>query len=241
MQQMSKKFCILVVDDDVRILNFIRSKLEASGYALLVATDGQQALSQVRTGEPDLIILDLMMPGMSGFDVLKEMRDFSMVPIIILSARDSTSDKVKGLSMGADDYLPKPFNPDELLARIEAVRRRLDPAQNRLVPIEPMLIGGISIDFRKHTVNVGGQEKYLTHIEWQLLNELAHHIGCLLTYEDLLTRIWGPEYRDDAQLLRTWISRLRSKIEIDANGALIRTIPKAGYILDQPGEQDSQA
>ncbi len=178
-------------------------------------------------------------PGISQlqqylFCVLAELRSFSVAPVIILSARDSASDKIKGLSLGADDYLPKPFNPDELLARIEAVRRRLDPAQNRLIPVEPMAIGSITVNFRKHTVTVGGEEKYLTRIEWQLLNEFAHHVGCLLTYEDLLGRIWGPEYRDDAQLLRTWISRLRSKIEMNADEPLIRTVPKAGYIMEPP-------
>ncbi len=231
---MTKKFKILAVDDDTRILNFIRLKLEASGYTVFTAASGEIALTQAQAEEPDLIILDLMMPGISGLEMLTKLRSFSTVPVIILSARDSASDKIKGLGLGADDYLPKPFNPDELVARIEAIRRRLDQSQNRLVPNEPKVIGPLSVDFRKHSASVNGVEKYLTRIEWQLLSEFARNTGCLLTYEELLTRVWGPEYRDDAQLLRTWISRLRSKIDTSPEAELIHTIPKTGYIMNPP-------
>ena len=184
--------------------------------------------------EPDLMILDLIMPKMDGLDTLKKMRTFSKIPVIILSARGDDTDKIKGLSLGADDYLPKPFNPDELLARIEAIRRRLEPAE-RLTSPESLTVEDITINFKKHLVLARDTEVYLTRIEWLLLSELVKNAGRLMTYEDLLSRVWGPEYRDDVQLLRTWVSRLRNKLEKDpGNPTLIRTIPKIGYIIDQP-------
>ncbi|MFH1002584.1 MAG: response regulator transcription factor [Chloroflexota bacterium] len=229
-----KPFRVLVVDDEPRIITFLRSKLKASGYEVLTAGNGLEALEQVRAQEPDLVVLDLLMPRMDGLEVLKELRSFSPVPVIILSARGHDTDKIKGLSLGADDYLPKPFNPDELVARIEAVKRRV-VSTARQDPLDTVALGEVAIDFRKRQVSVGGEERYLTRIEWLLLSELAHQAGRLLTYEALLTRVWGPEYRDDVQILRTWMSRLRNKLESDpANPTLIRTIPKAGYIIDQP-------
>ena len=229
-----KRFCILVVDDEERILNFLRSKLKALGYEVLTARNGLEALEQAQAQEPDLIVLDLLMPRMDGFETLKELRSFSAVPVIILSAKGADVDKIKGLGLGADDYLPKPFNPDELVARIEAVKRRLEPSERRKTA-ELFSLGDVTIDFKKHSVVLKGEEKYLTRIEWLVLSELARNAGRLMLYEELLTRVWGPEYRDDVQLLRTWVSRLRSKLERDANNPrLIRTIPKTGYIIDQP-------
>jgi two-component system KDP operon response regulator KdpE len=229
-----KVFRILVVDDEERILNFLRSKLRASGYEVLTASNGFQALEQAQAQEPDLIVLDLIMPKMDGFETLKKLRSFSTVPVIILSARGANADKIKGLGLGADDYLPKPFNPDELVARIDAVRRRLEPAERRKIP-ELFPLGDVTIDFKRRSVVVRGEEKSLTRIEWLLLSELARNAGRLMLYEELLTRVWGPEYRNDVQILRTWISRLRRKLERDPNNPkLIRTIPKTGYIMNQP-------
>ena len=229
-----KQFRVLVVDDEERILNFLKSKLKVSGYEVLTASNGVEALEQVQAQEPDLVVLDVMMPKMDGFETLKELRTFSSVPVIILSAKGANADKVKGLALGADDYLAKPFSPDELVARIEAVRRRLASAENRKV-YEQLSLGDLTIDFKKRLVIVKGEEARLTRIEWLLLSELARNAGRLMLYGELLTRIWGPEYRDDVQILRTWISRLRSKIERDPNNpALIRTIPKTGYMIDQP-------
>jgi len=229
-----KRFRILVVDDEQRVLNFLMSKLRASGYEVLTAGSGPEALEQAQTEEPDLIVLDVLMPQMDGFETLKELRSFSAVPVIILSARETNSDKIKGLSLGADDYLQKPFNPDELVARIEAVRRRLHSAEMRKIP-DKLSLGEVSIDFRKRNVVASGEEKYLTRIEWLILSELAHNAGHLMLYEELLTHVWGPEYRDDVQLLRTWISRLRHKLEKEPDSPrLIRTIPKTGYIIDAP-------
>jgi two-component system KDP operon response regulator KdpE len=174
------------------------------------------------------------MPKKDGFETLKELRTFSPVPVIILSAKGSQEDKIKGLGLGADDYLAKPFSPDELVARIEAVRRRLAPGEKRKT-LEQFSLGNVTIDFKKHHVLVKEEEVYLTRIEWLLLSELAQNAGSLILYSDLLTRVWGPEYRDDVQILRTWISRLRNKLEIDpTQPAFIRTIPKTGYTIDQP-------
>ena len=228
-----KQFRILLVDDEERILNFLKTKLKGAGYEVFTAGNGKEALEQVQAQEPDLIVLDMMMPVMDGFETLQELRTFSSVPIIILSARGSDVDKIKGLNMGADDYLPKPFNPNELVARVEAVRRRL-PSQ-RQKDLDVFASGDIVIDFRKRSVIRGGKEKQLTRIEWLLLSELAHNAGRLLLYEELLSRVWGMEYRNDVQLLRTWISRLRNKLEEDPDKPqLIRTVPKGGYIIDQP-------
>jgi len=229
-----RRFRILVVDDDERILNFLRSKLRASSYDVLTASSGREGLEQAQGQEPDLIVLDVLMPGMNGLEMLRELRSFSMVPVIILTAKGEDADRIKGLRLGADDYLPKPFNPDELVARIEAIGRRVNSGGRQEVP-EVFAVDGVVIDFKKHSVSVRGEYKYLTRIEWLLLSELARHAGRLLLYGEFLTSVWGVEYRDDVHLLRTWISRLRHKLETDPrNPRLIRTITKAGYIMDQP-------
>ncbi len=229
-----KNFRILLVDDEARILKFLVARLRASGYEVITAGDGEQALEQVREQEPDLVVLDLILPGKSGLQTLEELRFFSAVPVIVLSARGGDADKIKGLELGADDYLAKPFNPDELVARIEAVRRRLEHAEGRKTT-ESLSLPGLTIDFKRRSVRVNNEEKHLTRIEWLLLSELALNAGRLMLYEDLLTRIWGAEYRDDVQLLRTWVSRLRYKIEKDPqNPVIIRNIAKTGYIMDQP-------
>jgi DNA-binding response OmpR family regulator len=227
-----RQFRVLVVDDEQRILNFLSSKLKASGYEVLTASNGIEALEQIEAQEPDLVVLDILMPKKDGFETLKELRTFSPVPTIILSAKGTNADKVKGLNLGADDYLAKPFSPDELIARIEAVRRRLSPDETRRIR-DQLSLGDLAIDFKKRLVTIRGKKIRLTRIEWLLLSELAQNAGNLMLYSDLLTRIWGPEYRDDIQILRTWISRLREKIESEpSNPKLIRTIPKTGYIMD---------
>jgi two-component system KDP operon response regulator KdpE len=176
----------------------------------------------------------MMMPEKDGLETLKEIRDFSAVPVIVLSARGADADKIKGLEVGADDYLSKPFNPDELLARIKALRRRFEPAEARKT-LGTLSFEDLTINFENRAVTVGGEEKYLTNIEWLLMSELARNTGRLVTYSYLLSRVWGAEYRDDVQLVRSWVSRLRHKIEKDPdNPRLIRTLPKAGYIMNQP-------
>jgi len=229
-----RQFRILVVDDEERIVNFLRSKLKASGYQVLTASNGLEGLEQAQAQEPDMIVLDLLMPKMDGLEMLKELRTFSAVPVIILTAKGADADRIKGLQLGADDYLPKPFNPDELVARIEAIRRRLELFERRKIP-EIFNLGPVTIDFKRHSVRVRDDEQYLTRTEWLLLSQLINNAGRLMLYDVLLTHVWGPEYRDDVQLLRTCISRLRSKLEDDpTNPKLIRTIPRTGYIIDQP-------
>jgi two-component system KDP operon response regulator KdpE len=227
------KFTILLADDEERIVNFLKAKLKIAGYDILVATNGAEALEQFKTHKADLVILDLIMPTMDGFEVLKELRSFSSVPVIILSAKRADVDKIKGLHLGADDYLPKPFNPDELLARIEAVKRRIEPVERRKTN-ETLTFGDVVMDFKTHSILVKGRNEYLTRIEWLLLSELAQNAGRVMLYEELLSRVWGPEYRNDVQLLRTWISRIRSKLEEKADEPkLIVTMPRVGYILKQ--------
>jgi two-component system KDP operon response regulator KdpE len=228
-----RQYRILIVDDEPRILNFLTTKLHTSGYEVITANNGVSAIEQAQAQEPDLIVLDVVMPRMDGFQTLKELRTFSSVPVIFLSARGTDVDRIKGLGLGADDYLAKPFSPDELVARIDAVRRRTDSPANRKVQ-EQYIVGDLKIDFAKRTVSINGKEVRLTKIEWLLLSELIQNTGRLMLYEELLSRVWGPEYRDDVQLLRTWISRLRYKVEKDpARPTLIRTMPKTGYIIDE--------
>ena len=228
-----KRFSILLVDDEERIINFLKTKFKLLNYEVFTAGNGVEAIEQVQGQEPDLVVLDVIMPKMDGFQTLKELRSFSPVPVIMLSARGDDSDRIKGLGLGADDYLPKPFNPDELVARIEAIRRRLNSPERKNTPKE-LIVHGLNINFDERRIIVRGKEEKLTKIEWLLLNELAGNAGHLMVYYDLLARVWGPEYRDDVQILRTWVSRLRQKIEIDpAIPKIISTVPKTGYIFNK--------
>jgi DNA-binding response OmpR family regulator len=227
-----KQFCVLIVDDEPRVVKFLKLRLQASGYEVLTAANGTEALEQVQSQDPDLILLDVVMPGMDGFEILKQVRALSSVPVIILSAKEEDTDKVRGLKLGADDYLAKPFNPDELAARIEAIKRRMAPAPDHKV-IDPITLGDITVNLKKHTVIVAGEEIPLTRVEWLLLSELARNAGRVMLYGELLTKIWGPEYRDDVQILRAWLSRLRRKIEREpGRPTIIRTVSKTGYIID---------
>ena len=235
-----KRFTVLIVDDDERIISYLGARLRTAGYNVLAAPDGLQALEQMRSKDLDLVVLDLMMPQMDGLETLREMRAFSSAPVIFLTAKGSDEDKIRGLRLGADDYIAKPFNTDELVARIEAVKRRVEPADRRKT-LGVFTHGNIVIDFNKRIVTVDGEAKDLTRIEWMLLTELVQSLGRFMTYEELLTRVWGREYRGDVQLLRTWISRLRGKLEKDNdNPPLIHTIPKAGYIIQPPGLEENK-
>jgi DNA-binding response OmpR family regulator len=229
-----KRFTILITDDDEQVLDFLKPKLRNAGYNVLTAGNGIEALEKVKIEEPNLLVLDLIMPKMDGFETLKELRNFSAIPVIVLSGRGADTDKIKGLELGADDYLSKPFNPDELISRIQAVRRRLEPAETRK-NLQSLFFEELTVEFDKHLIIVGGEEKKLTNIEWLLLSELARNAGRLVTYHHLLTTVWGAEYRDDVQLVRAWMSRLRRKIEKDPDSStLIRTFSKVGYIMNLP-------
>jgi two-component system KDP operon response regulator KdpE len=230
---MNKKMVVLVVDDEERIVYFLKSKLRVSGYEVLTAGNGKEAFEQFHNNNLDLIVLDLVMPEMDGFEFLKELRRFSSVPVIILSAKSEDVDKIKGLTLGADDYLQKPFNPNELIARIEAINRRLaSPAAGKSPDL--ITLNNIHIDFQAHIADVRGKEEHLTRLEWLLLREFTKNIGHVITYEELLTKVWGPEYRNDVQILRTWVNRLRNKLEENPQDPrLIRTVSKVGYIFSK--------
>jgi DNA-binding response OmpR family regulator len=231
---MIKKMVVLVVDDEERIIYFLQSKLRVSGYEVLTARNGKEAFEQFHNNNPDIIVLDLVMPEMDGLEFLKELRAFSDVPVIILSAKSEDVDKIKGLTLGADDYLQKPFNPNELIARIEAISRR-PKSSKKSKTFETLTLHGIHIDFQARTVLVKGNEEHLTRLEWLLLGELVQNMGHVVMYEELLTKVWGAEYRNDIQILRTWINRLRNKLEENPQEPkFILTVPKVGYICKNP-------
>lgn len=228
---MLKNIRILLTDDDQRFQNDIKEKLVNVGYEVIVAFNGQEAIERAQAQEPDLILLDILMPHIDGFQVLQELREFTNVPVIILSSKTLDSIRIKGLNLGADDYIVKPFNFDELDVRIKAIlnrTRNLRSGDNT----EILTTENITIDLNKQSVTIKGKTVFLTLIEWQLLTELMLNPGKLIQYEQLLVKIWGPEYKNDIQLLRTWISRLRKKIEKDIDRPLIRTIRKTGYIFE---------
>jgi two-component system, OmpR family, KDP operon response regulator KdpE len=218
---------VLVVDDEPQILRALRAALRGHGYDVQTAADGEEALDLLALRPPDVVILDLVMPGKSGFDVVREVRTWSRVPIIVLSARGEERDKVIALDLGADDYLTKPFSMNELLARIRvALRHRPEMAAT-----EPVVRAGlVTVDLARRTISRAGTEVHLTPTEWQLLAELAREPGKVLTQRMLLQRVWGPEYSDEAQYLRVYINQLRRKLESDpAHPRILITEPGVGY------------
>jgi DNA-binding response OmpR family regulator len=229
-----RKRLILVVDDEPAILRLVRATLQAAGFAVATAGRGEEALPLVEDERPDLVVLDLMMPGMDGFETLRCIRAGSQVPVIMLTARAGDADKLRGLHGGADDYVTKPFNPDELVARVEAVLRRAGGA----APVgggSRLRYPGVEIDLERRRVAVGGEEVRLSRTEWELLAQLAGNAGRVMLHGELLSRIWGPEFRDEVHYLRTWVSRLRAKLEPDDDSpALITTFPGLGYRLEAP-------
>jgi two-component system KDP operon response regulator KdpE len=228
------KRLILVVDDEPAIVRLVRATLQADGYAVATASRGEEALEFLDEQRPDLIVLDLMMPGIDGFETLRRIRTQSQVPVIMLTARSADIDKLRGLEGGADDYITKPFNPDELAARVAAVLRRsgsLAPSGGRTVLRYP----GVEIDLERRRVMVDGEEARLSKTEWELLAQLAGNVGRVLMHAELLTRIWGPEFRDESHYLRTWVSRVRAKIETNPDHPpIITTFPGLGYRLEAP-------
>lgn len=225
-----RKPTVLVVDDEPRIVRFVRAELESAGFRVLTAFNGIAAMDTVSSETPDLVVLDVIMPGLDGFDVLRRIRASSSVPVILLTARGSDADKVRGLDLGADDYLTKPFSPDELSARVRAVLRRTSSGKE--APAARLQVGDLVVDYERRRVMVHGREVQMSRTEWQLLQQLALNAGKVMLHEDLLVRTWGPEYRDDVEYLRVWVSRLRRKIEDDpARPHYLRTVPGVGYML----------
>ncbi len=220
---------ILIVDDEPRIRDFVRINLEIEHYDVIEASNGIEALDQLREHLPDLVVLDVMMPEMDGFETLKAIRDVSTVPVIMLTVRQDEQDRIRGLDLGADDYIAKPFNPRELLSRIRALlRRSLLPPPARKTEIVVDL--DLKIDFSRREVIVRGKKVVLRPTEYRLLYHLVNNAGHLLTHETLLSKVWGREYRDEAHYLRLYITYLRQKIEKDpAHPQYILTERGVGY------------
>ncbi len=220
---------ILVVDDELSIIKFLRANLEAKGYEVLAAVDGVEALQTIEMELPDLVILDIMMPKMDGFEVCRRLREWSQTPIIMLSARGDESDKVKCLDLGADDYITKPFGASELIARVRAVMRRTEATAT--VPTQPSFTSGdLKINFVKRQVTVAGKEVRLTPTEYNLLQEFVLNAGKVLTHTHLLNKVWGSEYREEREYLHVFVRRLRAKIEPDpTNLRYITTVSGVGY------------
>jgi two-component system KDP operon response regulator KdpE len=224
-----KKTRILIVDDELSILKYLRANLEAEGYEVLMAKDGAQALQTLEAELPDLVVLDIMMPEMDGLEVCRRLREWSQLPVIMLSARDDESDKVQCLDLGADDYITKPFGKDEFIARVRAVMRRAESA-SPTPTISSIKSGDLEINFSKRKVTVNAKEVELTSTEYALLKELALNAGKVLTYTQLLHKVWGPDYADEREYLHVFVSRLRAKLESDPkNPRYITTVSGVGY------------
>jgi len=223
-----QKTKILIVDDEPQILRALRVGLLAHGYDVVSAADGEEALDKAATELPDAVILDINMPRLSGLDVCKALREWSAVPIIVLSVRDAERDKVAALDLGADDYLTKPFGTDELLARLRVALRH---AQREAGPMEPIVrVGSVMIDLARHIVKRGEDEVRLTATEYNLLAYLATNAGRVLTHTQILEHVWGPGYKDETQNLRVYVSQLRRKLDPDSvQPQMITTEPGVGY------------
>ena len=219
---------VLVVDDQPQIQKLVSVNLQARGYAVNVAGTGEEALQLFKPGDYDLVILDLILPGIGGIDVCAAIRQLSDVPIVVLSAREDEELKVRALDTGADDYVTKPFSQEELLARVRAVMRRAKAGASD--PTQEIRIKDLTIDLQGRRAFVGGADMHLTRTEFALLAELAQSPEAVLTHENLLARVWGPEYRDSSHYLHVYLGRIRKKLgpELDS---LLETVPGVGYIL----------
>jgi two-component system KDP operon response regulator KdpE len=217
---------ILVVDDEPRMIRFIRMNLELEGYQVIEASNGIEALDQVRKHLPDLAIMDVMMPKMDGFETLRLLREISTVPVVLLTVKSDEEDRIRGLELGADDYVTKPFSPRELVSRVNAVLRRADwpaPTPRTVLRIDERL----AVDFNRHQVIVEGERIDLRPTEYRLLNHLIQNAGWVVPHDTLLAKVWGYEYRDETHYLRLYINYLRKKIEEDP--------AKPKYILTERG------
>lgn len=229
------KECILIVDDEPKLVRLVREILTATGYSVMSAVRGKVAIEMVALDKPDLIILDIVLADdIDGFEVARRVREFSSVPIIMLTAKAREDDMLQGFKTGADDYLTKPFSSKELLARVSAVLKRTRNAEVETGDGE-IVCGDLHIDLARRQVKVGANEVRLTRTEYNLLLELAQNLNKVLFHEQLLTKVWGSEYRDDVDYLRAYIRYLRQKIEPDpANPQMILTSRGVGYLLSCP-------
>lgn len=219
---------ILIVDDEPQIRRFLRISLEINGYRVSEAASGEEAIVRTAQLRPDAVILDMGLPDMDGLEVLKRLREWTQTPVIILSVRDSDTDKVAALDAGADDYLTKPFSVEELMARIRTAQRHAQPQQDEAI----FTSGRLQVDLTRRLVTVAGEPVKLTPTEYALLRLLIQHAGKVLTHQQILRSVWGPEYVHETHYLRVYFAQLRQKIE--ANPALpeiILTEPGVGYRL----------
>jgi len=220
---------ILVVDDEERMARFIRLNLEQDGFQVVEAYRGMQAIQALRDHMPDLVILDVMMPDLDGFEVLRMIREINTVPVIMLTAKGEEDDRIKGLELGADDYITKPFSPRELVSRVKAVLRRNEVASGSprdVIQVDDRL----KIDFGRREVWVGDQLVKLRPTEYRLLYHLVQNAGWVMTYDQLLSKVWGYEYRDEPHYVRLYINYLRQKLEEDpSNPKYILTERGVGY------------
>ncbi|HHY99176.1 MAG TPA: response regulator [Firmicutes bacterium] len=231
MESKGKGAKILVVDDEAQIRRLLNVALTAHGYQVEEANCGQDAIARAATAHPDLVVLDLGLPDMEGLEVIKRVREWSQIPILILSVRGREEDKINALDAGADDYITKPFGMGELLARIRVAMRHVAKPED-----EPIIsVGDLTIDLSKRLVTMKGQEVKLTPIEYDILKTLASYAGRVITHRQLLRLVWGPEYEMETHYLRVYIGQLRRKIEPDpARPKYIVTEPGVGYRLNSP-------
>ncbi len=237
----SRKLSILVVDDDIRILRIMQRTLELEGYRVLSASNGKTALDAFFEQEtPDMILLDIMMPDMDGYTVCRHIREFSQVPIIMVTAKSNLEEKVQGLDAGADDYVTKPFSSSELAARVKAVLRRTKLWDER--PQPTFYSHDLTVDFARHKVTLGNQEVNLTATEYKLLSYLIRNAGRVATPDQILEKVWGEEYVGELHLLRVTMARLRQKLSDNVkNSKYILTRPGIGYTMTEQSKTYSRS
>jgi DNA-binding response OmpR family regulator len=222
---------ILVVDDEPRYVRLMEANLISEGYEVLKTYDGQSSVEMVAEDQPDLVLLDVMMPGLSGFETCERIREFSSIPIIMVTAKGEEQDRVRGLDVGADDYIVKPFSATELLARVRAVLRRAQVSESSFQQAV-FTHENLRIDLARAEVFQDDKMVFLSATEYRLLLQFVHNQGSILTSEDLLVNVWGPEYREDKEILWVSISRLRQKLEVDPrNPQHIVTRSGMGYTM----------
>ncbi|HUH06989.1 MAG TPA: response regulator transcription factor [Egibacteraceae bacterium] len=226
---MRERTCVLLVEDDQNIVDLVRSNLIARHHDVVVSRDGANVLRTLESEAPDLVLLDLMLPGVDGFELCRQIREASSVGIVVVSARRGETDKVRALNLGADDYLTKPFGIEELLARINATLRRSRPGQHTAE--EPTIVeaGDVVIDLEAQRVFRAGRDVHLTPTEFALLREFARNPGKLLSHASLLRSVWGPGYQTQTEYTRVYVARLRAKLEDPGGPGLIATVPRVGY------------
>jgi two-component system KDP operon response regulator KdpE len=226
---------VFVIEDDRNIVDLVQANLLVRGFRVTVSRTGADALERIRAERPDLVLLDLMLPALDGFDLCRDIRADSSIGIIVVSARRDEQDKVRALNLGADDYLTKPFGVDELLARITALLRRSRP-EPAATSAPPLRFGDVTIDLDAQLVTKRGEPVHLTPTEFALLQELALAPGKLLTHAALLRKVWGPGYETSTEYTRVYVRRLRAKLEDPDGPPLIATEPRAGYRMLAPSE-----